>query len=70
VKKTSVDMRVTHYARTGVVVSLGLCGVYAVVQFPAADGFPFPERKVVRISELKRVKTKAAPELEHEPAPF
>jgi hypothetical protein len=69
-KKTSVDMRVTHYARTGVVVSLGLCGVYAVVQFPAADGFPFPERKVVRISELKRAAKPKSPAPEYEPAPF
>jgi hypothetical protein len=69
-KKTSVDMRVTHYARQGVVVSLGLCGVYAVVQFPAADGFPFPVREVVRISELKRAAKPKSPAPEYEPAPF
>lgn len=70
-KKTRVGMWVTHFGRHGVVDSIGLSCIYAVVRFPSSDGFPFPQKDVVRISELKRYRQKKTVQTaEYEPAPF
>jgi hypothetical protein len=68
-KKVSTGMWVLHYGRKGMVDSVGLNGVYAVVRFAASNGFPFPDRQVVRISELKKHKD-GTKQPEAEPAPF
>jgi len=66
-KNPKVDMEVTHYGKRGVIEVLK--GDYAVVRFPIITGFPFPERSLLRISELKRFRP-VKKEVNAEPAPF
>jgi hypothetical protein len=68
-KNPTPGMWVTHYGRPGVIAVVNDAG-YAVVRFPAANDFPFPERKVVRVSELEKHKGKKPSVDEYEPAPF
>jgi hypothetical protein len=65
-KNPKVDMEVTHYGMRGVIEVLQ--GNHAVVRFPSS-GFPFPDRSIVRISELKRFRP-VKKEVNAEPAPF
>lgn len=59
---------VSHNDRTGVVDVIGTVG-YAVVRFPAANGFPFTKREALPVSELQRVENKPVYGREFE-APF
>jgi hypothetical protein len=68
-KNPAPGVWVTHYGRPGVIEVVGVAG-YAVVRFPSSDGFPFPAQEVVRISELKKHKTKQQADDDYEPAPF
>jgi len=67
-KNPAPGMWVTHYGRPGVIEVIGVAG-YAVVRFPSSDGFPFPDRQVVRVSELKKCKVDTK-QPDYEPAPF
>ena len=57
-KRVSVGQKVTHYGHRGIVETVGDDGVYACVVLPRPDGWPFPDRRVVRVAELKRDTTK------------
>lgn len=68
-KNPSPNLWVSHYGRVGVIEVVNESG-HAVVRFPAVNGFPFPDRKVVRASELKK-HTGKKPSLDaYEPAPY
>lgn len=70
-KRVSVGQKVTHYGRQGAVETVEDDGLYACVVLSGLDGWPFPERRVIRVSELKRDTTKAVQEQpEFEEAPF
>lgn len=70
-KRVSVGQRVLYYGRQGAVETVGDDGVYACVVLSGLGGWPFPERRVIRVSELKRDTTKAVQEQpEFEEAPF
>ena len=49
--------------------TIGDDGLYAAVRFPASNNFPFPDRQVVRVSELKKCKVDTK-QPDYEPAPF
>jgi len=61
-KRGSVGQKVLHYGREGTVESVGGDGVYACVVLHGVDGWPFPERRVIRVVELKRDTTKVVKE--------
>jgi hypothetical protein len=67
-KNPTPGMWVTHYGRPGVIEVVSVAG-YAVVRFPASNSFPFPDRQVVRVSELKKRKVDTK-QPDYEPAPF
>lgn len=52
-KNLAPNLRVKHLDRVGVIDSID--GDYAVVRFPVSP-YPFPERRHVRVDELKRVR--------------
>ena len=70
-KRVSVGQKVLHYGRKGTVDTVGDDGVYAGVVLHGADGWPFPERRLIRVAELKRDTTKVVKEeTEFEEAPW
>jgi len=66
-KNPKVDTAVTYYGKRGVIETVQ--GDYAVVRFPGTHGFVFPERSLLRISELKRFRP-VKKVVDAEPAPF
>jgi hypothetical protein len=70
-KNPTPGMWVTHYGRRGVIEAVNAgAAAYAVVRFPASDGFPFPVRTYVRASELKKYKGNKQSVDDYEPALF
>lgn len=67
-KKPAPGTWVKHFDRVGVIDSVNDAG-YAVIRFSNSP-YPFPERKVVRISELKRFKPVKKDAPLTDPAPF
>lgn len=67
-KNPAPGMWVTHYGRAGVIDNVNEDG-YAVVRFSNSP-YPFPERLVVRVSELKRFKQPKKTVDAYEPAPY
>jgi len=68
-KNPVAGMWVRHFDRVGVIDNVNAEG-YAVIRFSNSP-YPFPERKVVRFSELKQYRQKKVVQTaEHEPAPF
>ena len=67
-KNPSPNLWVTHYGRAGVIDNVNEDG-YAVVRFSNSP-YPFPDRQVVRASELKKHTGKKPSINDYEPAPF
>jgi hypothetical protein len=53
---------VTHNDRCGHIELVTADGKSAVVRFPRPDGFPFPSRETVKLSQLKRLQPVAVDE--------
>jgi hypothetical protein len=62
VRSAKLGTIVTHNDRQGYVELLTEDGKSAVVRFPRPDGFPFPSRETVKLSQLKRLQPVAVDE--------